>query len=204
MKDILRIQSIGDLITNSSTEVFTIIDKDVIEDIKNVMKLFGGEELVGRFDFFLDYCEVIESYSSSIIEEIKSEYDGVLPADAYDNEDDFMLRIIATIVDPRVIEYHYNLVDENTGEKKPFVYSTWKEDSNYMVPVEPIKDHGLEQFLRDNIYEYCDNLNENSCEYYYYPTVCVFPKDPTNSRDVEIAKTASHLPFLCSHTASYC
>ena len=202
MKDMLRIQSIGDLITNSSTEVFTIIDEDVIKDIKNVMKIFGGEELVDRFDFFLDYCEVIENYSSSIIEELEDSYNGDLPP--YEDEEYFMKEIIKSIVDPRVIEYHYNLIDDTTKETKPFVYSTWSEDSKYMVPVEELKDKALVDFLRDHIYEYCDNLNESSSDYYYYPTVCVFPKDKSNTRDAEIAKTASHLPFLCSHTASYC
>ena len=202
MENQLKIQSIGDLITNSSTEVFTIIDEETITSIKNVMTLLGGKKLVERFDFFLDYCEAIDSNAETLVEAIESEYDGKLPE--FDSEEDFMKEAILAVVDPRIIQYHYNLVDEKTGETKPFVYSEWDGDSKYLVPVKEIKDQKLKDYLKENLYKLCDDLNGGSSGWSYYPTVCVFPKDQSNTKDKEIASVAMGLPFLCSHTASYC
>jgi len=202
MENQLKIQSIGDLITNSSTEVFTIIDEGTINSIKNVMTLLGGKKLVERFDFFLDYCEAIDSNAETLAEAIVSEYDGKLPE--FDSEEDFMKEAILAVVDPRIIQYHYNLVDEKSGEIKPFVYSIWDDDPKYLVPVKEIKDQKLKDYLKENLYKLCDDLNEGSSGWCYYPSVLVFPKDQSSTKDKEIAKAAMGLPFLCSHTATYC
>lgn len=68
MKYILNIQSISDIITNSSSEVFMIFTKEGINTFKEIVSTLIGEDFDNVFDLELelrDYDEDMEEYLKS-------------------------------------------------------------------------------------------------------------------------------------------
>ena len=107
----MKIQSIGDLITNSSTEVFTIIDDSTISTIKEIVSTLAGPEILEKIDIKLDYCEMILEN----IDEIIDQFDGNNDVDLRKLENDeecekderIAYRLIATYIDKDIIENHF-------------------------------------------------------------------------------------------------
>lgn len=197
----IKIQSIGDLITNSSTEVFTIIDENTINTIKNVVSIIAGEEVVNRFEFKLDYCECIENRVDEIIEYLlDNDIEFVEDPDETDNEK--AKRIIASCIDLDIIEYHYNLIGAG-GVAKVFMYEGYGEGKFKKTDEVTPYNEEVCSFLKDNIVNILDMCND-SHEWQEYPSIVVIPKDKHNKKDVEIANTIARLPFLCNHEATYC
>lgn len=62
----IKIQSISDLITNSSSEVFMIYTKEGIESFKEIISTLIGEDFDKRFNLEI-YCSdwVIDEYAES-------------------------------------------------------------------------------------------------------------------------------------------
>ncbi len=57
----IHIQSITDIITNSSTEVFIVIDTNTVKSIKEIAEGFGID--TSKYEFILDYVEAVaQSY----------------------------------------------------------------------------------------------------------------------------------------------
>lgn len=63
---IIKIQSISDLITNSSSEVFIMYTKEGIESFKEIISTLIGEDFDKRFNLEI-YCSdwVIDEYAKS-------------------------------------------------------------------------------------------------------------------------------------------
>lgn len=69
----IQIQSIADIITNSSTEVYTVVDSNTIETIKSIAdSLLGKGEADKRFNFKLDWAS---SDRLDYLDEIEDLYD---------------------------------------------------------------------------------------------------------------------------------
>ena len=197
MKDI-KIQSIGDIITNSSTEVFTVITEGTIDSVKDIVASIGGQAIVDKFEFKLDYCEAIENLVSEIIESLSDKID----FDPKEKEEETAKRIIASCVDQDIINYHYNLVGED-GIAKPFLYDTYSPGKYKKDDVVEPYDKGTCEYIKENIARIIDDINDDN-SWQNYPSLVVLPKDKSSESDKELAEKISNLPYLCDHTASYC
>lgn len=197
----IKIQSIGDLITNSSTEVFTIIDENTINTIKNVVSIIAGEEVVNRFEFKLDYCECIENRVDDIIEYLLDSDDIEFVEDPDETDNEKAKRIIASCIDMDIIKYHYNLAGD--GADKAFMYEGYSEWKFKKTDEVTKYNEEVCSFLKDNIVNILDMCNENH-EWQNYPSIIVIPKDKHSKKDAEIANAIARLPFLCNHEATYC
>jgi len=188
MKDTrIKVQSVGDIITNSSTEVFTIIDEDVIKDIMKVVEVLAGPEYVDKFVYKLDYIEMITERFDEIgqmLIDSGAELE-VDPEGDWDFVEPYVYRIIKSVIDEDIIKWHY---DHGVPEE--------------LKDAEPL-DESLAEVIKENIYKCCEDANENH-EWKQYPSLMIVPKDPSDKKLVEMAKTLEHLPFIANHEASYC
>lgn len=98
----INIHSVVDVITNSSTTIFTYCDGCIgpaKELINEFIKTFGGEDLKGltaddmfSFGIFCDRDIYVEKYDDSFLEDEDNPFDGV--DDHYEFVDDLIERIL--------------------------------------------------------------------------------------------------------------
>lgn len=200
----MKIQSIGDLITNSSTEVFTIIDSGTIDTIKEIVSTLAGPEVLEKIDIKLDYCEMIQENIDEIIDYFADIKDvNLRKLENKDDEDDenderIAYRLIATYIDKDIIENHF---------VSPFRYRHWDVQSKEYVhdeEVEPYNTEDLngvtaESFMEDIV----ESINDGR-EWKYYPSVVAIVKDKDDEKAKAVAGVIPNLPFICDHEASYC
>ena len=65
-----KIKSKTDVITNSSTEVFTIVDQELITRLQSLVDRLLGPGASGRFEFRLDYKSVFKELGEYEIENL--------------------------------------------------------------------------------------------------------------------------------------
>lgn len=65
-----KIKSKTDVITNSSTEVFTIVDQELITRLQSLVDRLLGPGASKRFEFKLDYKSVLEEMGDYAIEDL--------------------------------------------------------------------------------------------------------------------------------------
>lgn len=188
MRDRIKIQSEGDLITNSSTEVFTIVDENTIKSIRDIVVLLVGEEYADQFDYYLDYCEVIEGRSGEIAEMLLGE--GINVPEYIDSESDY--KTLET--------YAYELIKNGVDEG---VWRMHYKDSPALKRVENAAKLDYASFLKENLPRLCDDTNQGH-DWQYYPSVVIIPKHPESEHDKKVAEKLMHLPYLCNHEATYC
>ncbi len=198
----MKIQSIGDLITNSSTEVFTIIDDSTISTIKEIVSTLAGPEILEKIDIKLDYCEMILEN----IDEIIDQFDGNNDVDLRKLENDeecekderIAYRLIATYIDKDIIENHF---------PSPFRYRHWDEEASKYVHDEEVEPYNIEDLngvtAKMFIDDFVENINEGR-EWRYYPSVVAIVKDKDDEKAKAVAGVIPSLPFVCEHEATYC
>ena len=124
MKVDIKIQSISDIITNSSTEVFTVYrtsDKRAIKDLVNAILAVNGS---CRFDDLFELHMEIDGYAADLIYD---HYDGV--SEQFETVHDF-IKYLETLSDKELVKYEDMLCDLYDYSPKPLycgVYATLKD-----------------------------------------------------------------------------
>lgn len=124
MKVDIKIQSISDIITNSSTEVFTVYrtsDKQAIKELVNAILAVNGSY---RFDDLFELHMEIDGYSADLIYD---NYDCV--SEQFKTIDDF-IKYLETLSDKELVRYEDMLCDLYDYSPKPLycgVYATLKD-----------------------------------------------------------------------------
>lgn len=88
-----KIKSKTDVITNSSTEVFTIVDNGLITRLQGLVDRLLGPGASGRFEFKLDYKSVLEDMEEYEIKELNE----------YLNENGIPAKDLEDFVDSKLI-----------------------------------------------------------------------------------------------------
>lgn len=88
-----KIKSKTDVITNSSTEVFTIVDQGLITRLQNLVDKLLGPGASKRFEFKLDYKSVLEDMEEYEIKELNE----------YLNENGIPAKDLEDFVDSKLI-----------------------------------------------------------------------------------------------------
>lgn len=187
MKNNIKIQSVGDIITNSSTEVFTVIDSSVVNKMKEFIKVLLGEDAVERFKVDLDaeegFCDLDSEELCEIIEGKLSDIDDSI---------DFS-----------------SIVDEVGGEDdaadmiKFFYYPNNKYLKSCNFDMNKFSNKLKDALKEIDIIDIVESINEGS-DYPTYPNLIVEAVDPSNKKDVEIAKKLASIPYFCETEARYC
>jgi len=198
----MKIQSIGDLITNSSTEVFTVIDDSTIDTIKEIVSTLAGPEILEKIDIKLDYCEMILETIDEIIDQFSDSNEVDLRKlendDECEKDERIAYRLIATYIDKDIIENHFDT---------PFRYRHWDDETCKYVHDEEVEPYSIEDlngvtakmFIEDIV----ESINEGR-EWKYYPSVVAIVKDKDDKKATDVAGVIPSLPFICDHEASYC
>lgn len=198
----MKIQSIGDLITNSSTEVFTIIDSGTIDTIKEIVSTLAGPEILEKIDIKLDYCEMILENIDEIIDQFSDDYEVNLRKLENDEEcekdERIAYRLIATFIDKDIIENHFDT---------PFRYRHWDEKASKYVHDEEVKPYNTEDLngvtAKSFIEDFVETINDGR-DWRYYPSVVAIVKDKDDEKAKAVAGVIPRLPFVCDHEATYC
>lgn len=188
MTKTIKIQSEGDLITNSSTEVFTVINEDTIKSIRDIVVLLAEEEYANQFEYYLDWCEVIEDRAGEIADLMR--YDSVEVPEHIDSGSSnkeawpFACSLIKSVMPEKIWRKHY-------------------QNSKDINNIEKAEDLECADYIKENIERLCLETNEGH-DWMMFPNVVIIPKNPNNEKDKKVAETLMHLPFLCDHSATYC
>ena len=177
----VKIQSISDIITNSSTEVFMIADESSITTIKELIDAFMGQGFADEnFNVFIDYKSAIDYRGDELLDYINdmlSNNDEDIPEDLKKLPKDLN----------RATIYNYLGIDARYLDDKTVIKLT----------DEQIK------ILDDCCKYYIDYSHENDdCP--VETRVMVIPKDTTNEQHAAIANKLSGLANLYDIKACYC
>lgn len=124
MKVDIKIQSISDIITNSSTEVFTVYrtsDKRAIKDLVNAILAVNGSS---RFDDLFELHMEIDGYAADLIYD---HYDSV--SEQFETVHDF-IKYLETLSDKELVKYEDMLYDLYDYAPRPLycgIYATLKD-----------------------------------------------------------------------------
>lgn len=179
----VKIQSISDIITNSSTEVFMIADESSITTIKELIDIFMGQGFADEnFNVFIDY-------KSAIVDNCRE--DGLLDYinDMLSNNDEDIPEDLKKLPE-----------DLNRAT----IYNYLGRDARYLDDKTVIKLTDEQIKILDDC---CKDYIDYSHEYDDYPVetrVMVIPKDTTNEQHVTIANKLSGLANLYDTKACYC
>ena len=179
----VKIQSISDIITNSSTEVFMIADESSITTIKELIDAFMGQGFADEnFNVFIDYKSAIaDSYHADelfdYINDMLSNNDEDIPEDLKKLPKDL---------------------------NRATIYNYLGRDARYLDDKTVIKltDEQI-KILDDCCKDYIEYLHEHDdCP--VETRVMVIPKDTTNEQHATIANKLSDLVNLYDTKACYC
>lgn len=120
MKEVkIKIQSVVDVITNSSTEIFMICTNNTIESAKKLLcelTKLSKDEVEKQFNFYLYAENAEEKYIDLYYSDIKSHYGPEF--NVWSNSEIIMRDVIAgnLVLDETIGEFSANLMDEGSTD----------------------------------------------------------------------------------------
>lgn len=178
----IKIQSISDIITNSSTEVFMMADESSITTIKELIDTFMGQGFADEnFNVFIDYKSAIadnyrEDELLDYINDMLSNNDEDIPEDLKKLPEDLN----------RATIYNYLDIDTRYLDDKTVIKLTDEQIK--------ILDDCCKDYVGSREYDDCPMETR----------VVVIPKDTANEQHVAIANKLSGLANLYNTEACYC
>jgi len=174
----VKIQSISDIITNSSTEVFMMANESSITAIKELIDAFMGQGFADEnFNVFIDY-------KSSIVDNYQEDKLLDYIDDKLSNNDEDISE------DLKKLPKDLNLAT---------IYNYFGKEARYLDDKTVIK-------LTDEQIRILDDCCKDYVEWYEHPMethVVVIPKDTANEQHVAIANKLSCLADLYDTEAYY-
>ena len=183
----IKIQSISDIITNSSTEVFMIADESSITTIKELIDTFMGQGFADEnFNVFIDYKSAIaDNYrGGGLLDYIN---DVLL---LYNNDEDEDI--------PKDLKKLPKDLNRAT------IYNYLGIDARYLDDKTVIKLTDEQIKILDDCCKYYIDYSHEHDDCPVETRVMVIPKDTTNEQHAAIANKLSGLANLYDIKACYC